>query len=372
MFLTATNLVHFLIAKKLVDLSTIVDGDFSVLELGRRNRNFQVSLGLSTGLFVKQSKASDALSLATFKREMDCYALAQQFPAWHALLAPLKNLDYDRHSIVLELIANSESLTQYHWRIRRFSPLIAEKLAHALSQFHVNVKLDDLSAEQLRQYPQKTLWILDLIELPNSASGGAQQMFRFMQQHSAFRAGMQSLKQNWQFDCLIHGDMKWDNCLVHPDVQQQPRLTLIDWELIDVGDAHWDVAGLMHSFFVFWIESELRRADMNEVKNITELLVRENEGQTGLRQSLWAFWRAYQRGIGRSERDRLALVRVFGFVSARLVLTCYEGVCQAKEMSLSMSLILQLAAEMFRDSDRLVQHWLPQIENLGDAGAEHA
>lgn len=372
MFLTATNLVHFLIAKKLVSMATVVDGDFSVLELGRRNRNFQVSLGLSKGLFVKQSKASDAPSLATFKREMDSYALAQQYPAWLALLAPLKHLDFDRHCMVLDLIADSESLTQYHWRIRRFSPLIAEKLAHALAQFHTSVKLADLSTDQLAQYPQKTLWILDLNELPNSASGGAQQMFRFMQQHSVFREGMQSLKQNWKFDSLVHGDMKWDNCLVHPDAKQQPRLTLIDWELIDVGDTHWDVAGLMHSFFVFWIESELRRTDMNDVKNITELIVRENEGQTGLRQGLWAFWRAYQGGIGGSELDRHSLLRIFGFVSARLVLTCYEGVCQAKEMSLSMNLVLQLAEEMFRDPNRLVRHWLPQLENTGNAGVEHA
>lgn len=371
MFLTATNLVHFLIAKKLVQAATVVEGNFSVQELGRRNRNFQVNLGFSSGLFVKQSKASDALSLATFKREMDSYAIAQQIPAWHTLLAPLKHLDYDRHSIVLDLIADGESLTQYHWRIRRFSPLIAEKLAHALAQFHANVKLADLNAEQLSQYPRKTLWILDLNELPNSASGGARQMLRFMQQHSAFRDGMQALKQNWKFDCLVHGDMKWDNCLVHPDATQQPRLTLIDWELIDVGDAHWDVAGLMHSFFVFWIESELRRADLSGVNNIADLLDRENEGQTGLRQSLWAFWRAYQRGMGCSERDHHALVRVFGFVSARLVLTCYEGVCQAKEMSLPMSLILQLAGEIFREPERFVQHWLLQTENVGVAGVQH-
>lgn len=45
----------------------------------------------------------------------------------------------------------------------------------------------------------------------------------------------------WTPDCLVHGDVKWDNCLVDLD-RDPPRVRLIDWELSGWGDPAWDVA----------------------------------------------------------------------------------------------------------------------------------
>lgn len=41
----------------------------------------------------------------------------------------------------------------------------------------------------------------------------------------------------WRPECLVHGDLKWDNCLVAAD-----RVRVIDWELSGLGDPAWDVS----------------------------------------------------------------------------------------------------------------------------------
>jgi Ser/Thr protein kinase RdoA (MazF antagonist) len=41
----------------------------------------------------------------------------------------------------------------------------------------------------------------------------------------------------WHPECLVHGDLKWDNCLVEAD-----RVRVIDWELSGLGDPAWDVS----------------------------------------------------------------------------------------------------------------------------------
>lgn len=339
---------------------TIVDGNFCVTEVGRRNRNFRVENGIGHELFVKQTKASDTGSLANFKREIDSYVLARTNPAWNKLLPRVLDIDEDRYSIVLEFIKDSESLTQYHWRIRRFSNLIAEISGQALARFHVSTSLSLLPKDFLQTCRRKPVWILNFDSVPKLASGGSKKMLALMQQHPVIREGLQVVERDWKFDCLIHGDMKWDNCLVHPDQNQTPQLKLIDWELIDVGDAHWDIAGLMHSFFVFWIEIDQRDTRQEPASSIEELIARENPLHNALRQSLLVYWHAYQTGVGAKDNDRADLVRCLRFVAARLVLTCYEGVCTEKEMSISMSLVLQLARIIFEDPEKMALLWFPE------------
>ncbi|MFI6538740.1 phosphotransferase [Nonomuraea sp. NPDC050547] len=41
----------------------------------------------------------------------------------------------------------------------------------------------------------------------------------------------------WRAGCLVHGDLKADNCVVAGD-----RIRVIDWELSGLGDPAWDVA----------------------------------------------------------------------------------------------------------------------------------
>lgn len=59
---------------------------------------------------------------------------------------------------------------------------------------------------------------------------------------------LDSLLSSWQFETLIHGDMRWENCLVRTD---RDTIHFVDWELANLGDGAWDVAGILHSSLVW-------------------------------------------------------------------------------------------------------------------------
>lgn len=44
----------------------------------------------------------------------------------------------------------------------------------------------------------------------------------------------------WRPRCLVHADLKWDNCLVDQG-HREARIRVIDWELSGSGDPAWDV-----------------------------------------------------------------------------------------------------------------------------------
>src|SRR5260370_16458341 len=59
-----------------------------------------------------------------------------------------------------------------------------------------------------------------------------------------------ALRPLWRYDSLIHGDMKWDNCLVSTLDGVELKLTIVDWELADIGDGAWDVATIFKEYLV--------------------------------------------------------------------------------------------------------------------------
>ena len=56
MVLTAASLSHYLMECGLVSSSSVVDGDFTVNDLSRRNSVFRVTRGTHPGYIVKQVK----------------------------------------------------------------------------------------------------------------------------------------------------------------------------------------------------------------------------------------------------------------------------------------------------------------------------
>src|SRR5438046_1672085 len=123
MFLTATNLVHYLLSRGLVDAGAIADGDFTALESRRRNRNYRVRRKNGPSLFVKQLLMAIPELTASLHREAMCYALAGEAPelAYLQELMP-RLLDYNPrvHAIVTELIDGGENLNEHHQRLGAF------------------------------------------------------------------------------------------------------------------------------------------------------------------------------------------------------------------------------------------------------------
>ncbi len=48
-------------------------------------------------------------------------------------------------------------------------------------------------------------------------SGGNQQLLDILKRYPDFGRILDQLATEWKFDTLVHGDVKWDNCVIVPE-----------------------------------------------------------------------------------------------------------------------------------------------------------
>ncbi|NPD26877.1 phosphotransferase family protein [Corallococcus exiguus] len=328
MFLTPSNLAPYLLARGLVHADDIVQGDFMVVEAGRRNRNHKIFRGERPGLFIKQVPAVMPELLQCIHREAACYQLIQERPdlAGLAELTPsLRDYDPRQHTLTVDLIDPSENLNEHHHRVNGFPVPVGALLGRALATAH------DTTARMLSDpgwptlFPRTPHWILSLPQRAESSlrhlGPASQQVVALVRQSPVLSNGLALLQALWQPRCLIHGDLKFDNLLLQ-DPGDGPRLRIIDWELADVGDSAWDVAGVLAAYAQAWLLAVPGEPSRPGPPVLHALAPFPLEATW---PALRAFWDAYAcgRGFTPEERGR-ELLRCVGFAGARLVLTALE------------------------------------------------
>src|SRR5262245_48257994 len=105
-----------------------MDGDFVVVEAGRRNRNFKV-MRSSGGLFVKQIRSLSPEAITTLQREAAFHELLrsrQQADKLRSVIPPLVDYDPATCSLAVELIPDGEDLSEYHLRLGEFPEAAGE------------------------------------------------------------------------------------------------------------------------------------------------------------------------------------------------------------------------------------------------------
>ncbi len=325
--------------------------------------------GSGGSLFIKQPPILDDFEAAYLHREAACYQLAHSGSApTLARLLP-RWLDYDiaRPCLVIELLPGS-SLTEFLEQLDTCPPDLSRLLGEGLATYHA-VSVFEL-AQQVEPpespiFPRKTPWILRLHQADNAGpvtTGGTIAMVDFLRSRPELTAQIEQLNASWRFDSLIHGDMKWDNCIILPtqedtapqgDAAQQgdaePRLYFVDWELADISDAAWDVGSLLQAFLLSWILSMKAPTGTNpdQLPEYAQVPLRQ------LQPSALALWHAYCQGRGWNVADaRPQLQRTFRHAGARLLQSAYEHLMQVPEMTGQGIVMLQTAADMLHDPDQ--------------------
>ena len=357
-YLTASNLAHYLIGRGLVTAESVVDGDFVVVEAGRRNRNFKLIRDDSPGLFVKQvSNASDLGSVATLQREAAFYGLVRSRPAFASLARIMPKLvDYDPStcSLLVELMTGGENLTEYHHRLDAFPEHVGEMIGRALGAYHSQT--GRLLSEPVDHaiFPRQIPWILTLDPatlhpLTQFAAIGAV-LVPALQQHPVLLHCVLALRYEWQFDSLIHGDMKWDNLLIKENGDAEPDFRIVDWELADLGDASWDVGAIFTAYLVYWLLTAFPApaAGQQPSEQVKATAAAERLGR--MQPALRVFWRTYAaaRALG-AEAAAAYLVRCMRFCAARLVLAAFEYLYGSPQMTPAVLTMLQVSQSIFLD-----------------------
>jgi tRNA A-37 threonylcarbamoyl transferase component Bud32 len=332
--LNKNDLVHYLIERGLLDRRAVVDGDVMVVEGARRHHNYSVIRRQGTGLFVKQMQPDQAMSAQTLQKEAACYVMMESDPAVaeiHALMPRFRAYDPDRHILVMDLIGDGENLTELHRRLNGFPVDVAASVGALLARYH------DVSARELLPrantaiYQGQPPWILSFHLVPHgsmqnlSAANG--QFMTILQRYPDFGQALDALRASWRRNVLVHGDMKFDNVVVHAAQTAGQTMHVVDWELADVGDSAWDVASILQAYLTWWIAT-LQRVPGSEPDDGAQYPLET------IQPAMAAFWDAYvsSRRLGAREADA-ELERAVSYAGARMLQTVYESMAWAPALS---------------------------------------
>lgn len=342
MFLTASNLTHYLMEYGLVQPSIIVDGDFSILESGRRNRNFKVFTGSKRGLFVKQPKSMEQQATSTVTREVAFSFRIQSEATYQALSAMVPKLLYydpSRYAQVSELISDAQSAGEFLSNNREAASLVAQSLGKALSQIHRHGR-DAAADPHLRaMLPGQVPWVMLLdasqTGFLNSAGPLGPQLSLWLQQAPMFVAAVTSLRSEWRNDALVHGDMKWDNFLVRMK-GDQCKVFIVDWELVDLGDAAWDIASIFKEYVIIALFHEIAAQQKGLSPN--------SDWLASVRSQVRNFWKSYVAEADLSSAQERELAdRSVRFIGPRLVISVLEYLSAAPGDAAMMQPMLETA-----------------------------
>ena len=345
MYLTAHNLPIYLAYSGLISFDSIVNEQMTVVEVNRRNRNFKVVREHAPGFFVKQVAAFDAVSIDTLRRDGRCYWLANnhaEFVSLAPMLPAFHKFDVARSILVIALEERAESLHQLHLRTGTFPVDVAEALAVCLARVHMSFRSLPASSAS-SAFPGTHPWALtlgDSASFPVSLQSPAGHVLLQIATGMGLDRAMAARRATWQVETLIHGDIKWDNCLrLNSNVDGEIRL--VDWEIADVGDPAWDIGSAFQSYLAHWLFS--RSTSSPPAPNF-------DHGFTLMQPAMRGFWDTYVR-VSETKEAQALLDRSISFAAARLIQTAYESLHAANGVTPHSLSFLQLASQLLNEAE---------------------
>jgi len=350
MFLTAYNLPHYLISKGIVTAQSVVDGDFMVVEAGRRNRNFKVIRRKNPGLFVKQMKSTEAQAVATLKREAGFYRALESNPNFaqvREVIPRLVDFDERRNALTVSLVSDAESISERQMRVGIYEEDTARLLGEVLGRVHAQGALvaADPAARSLFTYQPPWPLMFDVSGLQFLEKMGAigPVLAAAIPQTPSLQPMLTALRSRWQYDSLVHGDMKWDNCLIRNHASGTPELILVDWEIADIGDGAWDIAGILKEY-VMAVLMNINGRQMAAMQNTPAPPPLALES---LQPAVRAFWSAY--AATRRLPDPAAYFdRAVRLTGARMVVAVLEYLFNQAQLGTLGTMMLQSSANILQ------------------------
>lgn len=361
MIITKETIAHYLLGRGLLTFDSVVDGDLLVVEATSRNRNFKVIRTASPGYFVKQVKTFEPQAVETLRYETACYWLSQHdadFEPLRALMPKFYDSDPARHALVIELLPEGGSLSEYHRQLGSFPVEVGVQLGHILGTYQREMGRRLREGAKSSAFARRVPWILSLHQLNQNLFGQLSaantQVLNIVQSYPDFPQTLDRMSAGWRFDSLIHGDIKWDNLHVtvggegggQEGAGGEMKLRLIDWELADFGDACWDAGAVFQSYLSFWVFSMPAVAGVPAAQLVGAAQFPIEKMQPAIR----AFWKTYveTRGLDHEEA-RAALERSVSYGAARMIQTAYEYMFHAPQITTSALYLLQLSLNILKN-----------------------
>ncbi len=346
MQLTPENIFHYLSRRELINESAVIKGKFLVQSERTRNNIFKIKITPSDSIFIKQM-AKDAASNQLIQREIYAYQLFRKDKNFEELKKSVPTLlgyDSENNVLITNLFHKATSLHEYYMQQKDFNNELAKEQGSILSACHrVNI-----NQVKTKIFPKLLPWVLQLHKFeahqffPNHPSSA--KIISIIKENSLLQSELLKLSNDWKFSHLIHGDVKWINFLVVNENGQQTQ-RLIDWELSDIGDPIWDVAGLLQSYIVAWV---FGFDNTKKGHHLPEHMMPFHVHQT--QESARAFLEQYLSLQKLTDNQRFKfLEKLMKFTAARILQTSIEGVNYSTEIESNNIRCVQLAYNIFKN-----------------------
>jgi Phosphotransferase enzyme family len=319
------NTVYHLIERGLITYESAVDGDLMLVGGSSNHRNTRVMRRHSPGFFIKQIQRWEEPSIATLAREAKCYQLGHNdadFAALTPFLPKYYDFDAGRHTLVIELLSEGESLAQNVMRTGTYPVDIMTRLGKAMASFHTAAgrTLKNAGGEALALTPPWVLTIHRQAGQNTNFNNYSRELLIFFQSSADVHAALDALQNGWRTSGFIHGDLKWDNFIITPE-NDGFDLKIIDWELAGFGDPCWDVGSIFQSLINFPLVT--MAALTEQLPATLPGLMRYSTADTA--GAIRDFWVAY---VTEARLDESAagecITRSIQYVAARMMQTAFE------------------------------------------------
>ncbi len=354
MLLSYEDVAGYLLTNEWISNKSIVEGGFSIVNVSRRNSNFKVAHESDFNYFLKQEirdTAPDTKEFGTVAYEAAVYVLLdslfrgkeifKNFPLCYAF-------DRAANLLILQSIPDYINLNEFYLGRGHFPTLLAVKLAEIVSSLHKTRESDKPLITELLGVQQNLPWTFSLSEPDKwyylNSSVSNLDYIKAIQKSKELCAQISDLKKEWNPCCLIHGDLKWDNCLVPINhTSRENEVKIVDWEFARIGDPCWDVGMIFGEYLYCWFSS----IPISFRNPPDQFLAHARFPLIKMQSSIRVFWKTYMQGMGIASIESPKWLRkALAYAAMRLIQSAFEQLQVQPDQNYSAIYLLQLSSNI--------------------------
>ena len=344
------DVAQYLLRRKLLRTEETIRAGFSIANASRRNHVFKVVRKSGDSYLIKQGVGAGRIR--TLRREVELYRLLARDPDFRQYLPKLHAYDRQNHTLIFEMMVRFTDMNRFHESQKRAPAFTGSTLGTALADLH-SIRLGLTRKADLSGSPPSILTLhLPGVRTLEFSNDSRIELIKIVQRFG-FGEYFDKLRRACHSTTLVHGDLRWDNCLVPTSarLRSQAKLKIVDWEFGGLGDPAWDIGSVFANYLSFWLSFIPLTGESQPDQHIDFADVSLEQLQPGIR----SFWHAYRErrkrrtGLTHEQAQRL-LAHSIELAAARLVQTAFE---ESGESALTAKVIClaQLSLNIFERPD---------------------
>lgn len=342
MYLNPKNIAFYLFQKGVISWEESLVGLQSCVETGSRSFGFKVEMNCGKRFFIKQIKNNyDGMS-----RLLETEALVLQSDNF--IDKPTFYLHDKRYGILISSLVNDAQNIGEFVKKEGFVVSITAELGQILKQFHQAKFTQILSVESNKKQAPLVFYLgteTGRNWLKQRKERYTIQLVEQISLYPSLTKAIETIYKDWKTEHLIHGDMKFENCLIQSS-EEKNIIQLIDFEEVTLGDPLWDVAGIIQSAISVQLQ-QTHFLIFSPFSPFHPLL-----DDVALCEFLQKFWGSYE-----SENSK----KVIQFTGLRLIGRLME-IAQQADVSHQAKEWLPLVQEMIENPEKYLKLIQDQLE----------